>query len=575
LDILTTRIEFRILSMKTSFALSDSKVILPVLVMLFHTLLNAATVTSTADNAGPTTLRTLINLAMPGDTINFALPPGSTITMTLGKIVIDKNLTISGPGPTNLTIVGANPNERVFEIQPNMGVGVTVNMSRLRFSGGYKALDGAPGTLPSPNGQNGGLARGGIVLNNMHCTLNVSNCIMDGCFALGGNGGRGFGGIVAPPGNGGFGGQSQGGAIFTAGICAVYDSTFQSNLAVGGNGGNGTNAASSYNGSDGGGGGAGSGGAIYVDYTGDSPALVTVNCTFFDNLAHGGDGGRGGDGKMAAQAGDGGDGGNAAGGALYHAALGCSLGDCGNMVHCTLNQNHLLPGIGGAGGIGTVNGSPGAGGSGSGGGILLLPIQFQIGNSIVAANSCIAAAPCLGPDVNGTVVSLGFNFISAVDASSTGWTVAQPGLDYRGTVLIPLDAKLGPLQNNGGETPTMTLLDGSLAIDAGGPTLFTLDQIGQTRPIIVKGIANGGDGSDIGAYELQCSVYKPSLSIAHSSTNLSVAWLWPSRCYVLQQTSDLGSPNWVDAPYPVNVVGPRNIVNISPPPENLFFRLKK
>lgn len=64
---------------------------------------------------------------------------------------------------------------------------------------------------------------------------------------------------------------------------------------------------------------------------------------------------------------------------------------------------------------------------------------------------------------------------------------------------------LGPLQNNGGQTPTHALLPGSPAIDAGNCSfgLVTHDQRGVPRP--------QGDGCDIGAFELQTdrSVFLP------------------------------------------------------------------
>jgi hypothetical protein len=57
---------------------------------------------------------------------------------------------------------------------------------------------------------------------------------------------------------------------------------------------------------------------------------------------------------------------------------------------------------------------------------------------------------------------------------------------------------LGELQNNGGSTETLTLLEGSPAIDAGSnPNNLAFDQRGEGFDRIV------GNGTDIGAYELQ------------------------------------------------------------------------
>ena len=316
----------------------------------------------------------------------------------------------------------------------------------------------------------------------------------------------------------------------------------------------------------------------YVEYLGDSPALAAINCTFFDNLALGGRGGRGGTGLQAAHGGDGGNGGSVAGGAVYHADINCMAPDCGSMIHCTVSQNYLLPGRGGDGGIGNINGNQGLDGSGSGGGLFLAPTKYLVGNTIIAGDGCLGAAACSAPDVWGKVISLKYNLIGALDGNSSGWDNAAGAKDRTGMVGNPLDPRLGPLQNNGGETPTLAPLAGSPAIDAGiedGVPLDKVDQAGQPRRVIVVGISNGGDGSDIGAYELQCSPNVPTLSIARFGNNLILSWPWPSKCFVLQQTSDLTMPNWMDAQYPVNVVGNQNQVVIAQPMGNLFFRFKK
>lgn len=49
------------------------------------------------------------------DSITFSVPNGSTIVLTNGELVITRNLTITGPGATNLTVSG-NDTSRVFRI---------------------------------------------------------------------------------------------------------------------------------------------------------------------------------------------------------------------------------------------------------------------------------------------------------------------------------------------------------------------------------------------------------------------------------------------------------------------------
>ena len=71
------------------------------------------------------------------------------------------------------------------------------------------------------------------------------------------------------------------------------------------------------------------------------------------------------------------------------------------------------------------------------------------------------------------------------------------------------DPLLGPLQDNGGPTPTMAPAAASPAIDHGAAFGLMTDQRGVERPIDLPSIPNatavGADSSDIGAFELQPS----------------------------------------------------------------------
>jgi len=97
----------------------------------------AATVTSNADS-GLGSLRDAIAGAAPGETIVFS--GVSTITLTGGELSIDKNLTISGPGASNLTIQrsAASGDFRIF----NVTAGATVAISGLTVSNGRADLGG-------------------------------------------------------------------------------------------------------------------------------------------------------------------------------------------------------------------------------------------------------------------------------------------------------------------------------------------------------------------------------------------------------------------------------------------------
>lgn len=101
------------------------------------------------------------------------------------------------------------------------------------------------------------------------------------------------------------------------------------------------------------------------------------------------------------------------------------------------------------------------------------------------------------------------------DAESCGFAQGSGGFNLdedgsclfdRATDLAGVAAGLDPvLQANGGPTPTHALLPGSAAIDRGDSFGSPIDQRGLPRPVDFAAVSNteGGDGSDIGAFELQ------------------------------------------------------------------------
>src|SRR6266436_774533 len=95
------------------------------------------TVTSTADDGSDGTLRNAIAAAAPGDTINFSLATPATITLTDGELLINKDLTILGPGATNLAING-NAASRVF----SLGSSNTVTIAGLTITNGAASKGG-------------------------------------------------------------------------------------------------------------------------------------------------------------------------------------------------------------------------------------------------------------------------------------------------------------------------------------------------------------------------------------------------------------------------------------------------
>lgn len=126
----------------------------------------------------------------------------------------------------------------------------------------------------------------------------------------------------------------------------------------------------------------------------------------------------------------------------------------------------------------------------SGGGIF-----GGIGNFTLALKNTLAALNQSGngPDLEATITSQGHNLIG-IATGATGLSNS----DLAGTDEAPLDPLLGPLQANGGPTPTMALLPGSPAIDAGDNTgAPDFDQRGPGFSRIVGGT------TDIGAFEVQ------------------------------------------------------------------------
>lgn len=130
--------------------------------------------------------------------------------------------------------------------------------------------------------------------------------------------------------------------------------------------------------------------------------------------------------------------------------------------------------------------------------------SLDFGNSIIAGNTTNSNLP---PEINlgqATATSAGYNLVgdSAGDAANTGNPVTYQSIDLR-----DIDPRLGPLQNNGGGTPTHALqfnMSGvSPAIDKGNSFGENTDQRGFARPVNSPSIPNAADNADIGAFEEQ------------------------------------------------------------------------
>lgn len=249
-------------------------------------------VTTNADN-GPGSLREAIQSACPGSTITFdpalTLNGPATIELTSSELVIDKNLTITGPGANVLSImrssISGTPNFRLF----NITFGGTVSISGLTLSNGV-------GT----NGSNSS-SDGGGVYNQGNLTL--KNMMFTGNSAETGGAISNFNGaltIISSTISNNHADTGSGGGIESSADLTVVDSTINGNTALRNagvelNGGSASFINSTFSGNS----AVTDGGAFG---NGGRPATLT-NVTITNNDCDSQDNGRGNGGGIAASAG--------------------------------------------------------------------------------------------------------------------------------------------------------------------------------------------------------------------------------------------------------------------------------
>ncbi len=136
-------------------------------------------------------------------------------------------------------------------------------------------------------------------------------------------------------------------------------------------------------------------------------------------------------------------------------------------------------------------------GTGDGGGINKDSGDLRMANSILATNIDLGGEL---PDCRGSIDSLGYNLVQALDNSCGSITFDE-------TTLSGLDPMLGPLADNGGVTPSHEPLPGSPVIDAADPAgcrdlvgAFIVDDQRQV-PRSLDGDDDGTPRCDIGAVE--------------------------------------------------------------------------
>jgi hypothetical protein len=451
------------------------------------------TVTSTGDGAANVAncpgancrLRDAIAKALAGDTINFSVT--GTIALTAGELVINKNLTINGPGANLLTISGNNAS-RVLYINSN----VTATLDQLTIANGR--VSGSGGTYQGGGVYNSGsvtisnstisgnaldgsssnpVAGGGIYNNGGTVMLNNST--------LSGNAVESFitgGDLQASAWSYGGGLASSGGSVTITG-CTIHGNLLAaysiSPREYGGGiyntGGSITITSSTLSGHQ-----AGAGGGIYNEGNGD---LKLISSTLFGNQA-------------------------ATGGGIH------------NRDNSTLTLiNSTLSGNQGNGQFGYGGGIYNAGGG-----------AVKLINSTIYNNSASSySLPFFGiPD--GGIHNTGSG--STVDAQNTILAGNSPdqalrifgGLANQGNNLIGGDPKLGPLANNGGPTQTHAMRSSSPARNAGDNCVLTNTCAGFSLPFSLTADQRGtgfprqfGGVVDIGAFENQVNC--PAITVTN------------------------------------------------------------
>ena len=490
-----------------------------------------------------------------------------------GLPAIANAITIQGNGATiarpssapkfRLFFVAADPrNANTNNYVSPSAIGGSLTLEDLTLSGGL-AKGGDSNTGGGGAGLGGAIfSQGIVVIESSTLTANTAqggSAINSSAGLSGGGigtdstfqGGGGFGpGTFAfGAGGGAGGGGSGGGAGFRVGETGGASSGVTGGngggpaTGLGGNGG----AATATGGAAGGTAGDGSGGG---------------GASGYGALSGGSAGGGFGDGAAAnfEATGDGGGGGVGGGGANRSGtdlgAGGGGFGGGGGMGGAIFNmqgqltiQDSTLAGNEAEGGADSVS-DPG---KGYGGAVFNMSGSFAADDSTFANNT--VAGRLATADDGASIYNLVYDDVTARTAqttlrdtivangtgavdltnSKTGYISPGPNLgtaasdvsqfdlvrtdDVSGGSLtgspLTADPLLGSLRNNGGPTETMAPAPGSPVIDAGSAFGLATDQRGRPRPFVFPALPQPGDGSDIGAFELQ----GPTISIAVPAAN--------------------------------------------------------
>jgi len=430
------------------------------------TILSVITVTTPSDS-GDGSLRWAVEQAnqLEGpDTITFdpdVFFPGMTIVLTSGQLSLTDTTgttTIDGSG-ASVTVYGTN-STRVLTV----GAGVSAEISGLTITGGHAVY----------NGSDYDTGNGGGIYNFGDLTVSGSIFTNNNAYHEGGGIYNAEGAHLTVTGDTNFSRNSAdfGGGIGNRGELTVSGGNISYNSAASQGGGIGnaagfltvTSSTLSHNSASDGGGG------IY-----NSWEMTISNSVLSYNSAEDGGG------------------------------IFTVYGEVEKISESTLSGNSATRwggGIYNAEGNLTISGSTLAYNSAStGGGIYSYNIYYPtisiLYNTLVAQNFLHNSDPLSPSDLDGTF-DVGSSYTLIGDGS--GGLDASLG-NLLGTPASPLDAKLGPLQNNGGPTSTHALLDGSPAINAGDPAILPAPDQYDQRGVGFSRVVGGR--IDIGAIEVQ------------------------------------------------------------------------
>jgi hypothetical protein len=489
--------------------------------------------------------------------------PASATTYTVpATLAITKNTTIMGGGATSTVIDGGG---MVTVLSVASGAVVTLEGATISggLSGSTSTCTGAGVTLSCTDGD--GLDGGGI---DNAGTLTIRDSIVTHNQAS-----PGTAGILPPPiclmaincpghGGGSAGHGGSGGGIKNTGDLTIVDSTISDNHA--GDGGNGAGGVSGTGTDAGAGQGGGNGGLPGVG----GGVFSTGTLTVIGSLISGNTAGRGGDSGAGSAATAPGDDGGGTGGAEPGGEGGGVIAAGGLTINATTISGNAsgVGGDGALGGAGLGGGATGTGNlsqpGGSGGGIEIDAHAgvFAISDSTIVANTAspggvggtAAGAAGRGGGIaaeGGGAVALAFSTVAdnvagtgggidtrsvddvqesdSIVAANTGAPANCSGVqiaDGGANVVfgdnscpgISGDPHLGPLQANGGATPTVALGAGSAALNL-VPAAACASDVDQ------RGVGRPPASCDAGAYQLAPPTVSGLVATATSSSTATVA----------------------------------------------------